>query len=199
MASTKACFHEPVVNRTYADMARHYGTAIVPARPYKPRDKAKVEVGVQVVGRWILARLRHRRFFSLAELNAAIRALLKELNNRVMRGWGTSRQALFEQLDIPALGSLPPLPYEYAEWKRCRVGLDYHVEIAKHYYSVPHQLLRQEVEARITAATIEIFHRGKRVASHRRSLRPASPDHYPRAHAQRPPALSRLDPRAHPP
>jgi transposase len=128
---TKACFHEPTVNRTYADMARHYGTAIVPARPYKPRDKAKVEVGVQVVGRWILARLRHRRFFSLAELNAAIRALLKELNNRVMRGWGTSRQALFEQLDIPALGSLPPLPYEYAEWKRCRVGLDYHVVFLK--------------------------------------------------------------------
>src|ERR1700720_3369696 len=105
---TKACFHEPMVNRTYADMARHYGTAIVPARPYKPRDKAKVEVGVQVVGRWILARLRHRRFFSLAELNAAIRALLDELNDRRMRGWGMSRRALFEQLDKPALRSLPP-------------------------------------------------------------------------------------------
>jgi transposase len=175
-----------MVNRTYADMARHYGTAIVPARPYKPRDKAKVEVGVQVVGRWILARLRHRRFFSLAELNAAIRILLDELNDRRMRGWGTSRRALFKQLDQGALGSLPPLPYEYAEWKRCRVGLDYHVELAKHYYSVPHQLLRQEVEARITAATIEIFHRGKRVASHRRSLRPhrptTVPEHMPSAH-----------------
>ena len=183
---TKACFHEPTVNRTYADLARHYGTAIVPARPYKPRDKAKVEVGVQVVGRWILARLRHRRFFSLAELNAAIRGLLNELNNRVMRGWGTSRRALFEQLDKPALRSLPPMAYEYAEWKRCRVGLDYHVEIAKHYYSVPHQLIRQEVEARITAATIEIFHRGKRIASHRRSLRPHRPttvaEHMPSAH-----------------
>src|SRR6516165_5374612 len=136
--------------------------------------------------RWILARLRHRRFFSLAELNAAIRALLDELNNRLMRGWGTSRRALFEQLDKPTLGSLPPLPYEYAEWKRCRVGLDYHVEIGRHYYSVPHQLLRQEVEARITAATIEIFHRGKRVASHRRSLRPhrpsTVPEHMPSAH-----------------
>ena len=103
-----------------------------------------------------------------------------------MRGWGTSRRALFEQLDKPTLGSLPPLPYEYAEWKRCRVGLDYHVEIAKHYYSVPHQLLRQEVEARITAATIEIFHRGKRVASHCRSLRPhrptTVPEHMPSAH-----------------
>src|SRR6201987_708149 len=169
--TTKACSHEPMVTRTYADMARHYGTAIVPARPYKPRDKAKVEVGVQIVGRWILARLRHRRFFSLAELNAAIRALLDELNDRPMRGWGMSRRALFQQLDKPALRSLPPLAYEYAEWKRCRVGLDYHVEIAKHYYSVPHQLIRQEVEARITATTVEIFHRGKRVASHRRSLR----------------------------
>jgi transposase len=172
---TKASFHEPIVNRTYADMARHYRTAIIPARPYKPRDKAKVGVGVQVVGRWILARLRHRRFFSLADLNAAIRALLEDLNNRPMRGWGTSRRALFEQLDRPALQPLPAEPYEYAEWKRCRVNLDYHVEIGKHHYSVPHQLIRQEVEARITAATVEIFHRGKRVASHRRSTRPHRP------------------------
>jgi transposase len=183
---TKACFYEPMVNRTYADLARHYGTAIVPARPYKPRDKAKVEVGVQVVGRWILARLRHRRFFSLAELNAAIRVLLDELNDRPMRGWGMSRRALFEALDQPALGQLPPFPYEYAEWKRCRVNFDYHVEIAKHYYSVPHQLIRQEVEARITATTVEIFHRGKRVASHRRSLQPHRPttvsEHMPSSH-----------------
>ncbi len=167
-------------------MARHYRTAIVPARPYKPRDKAKVEVGVQLVERWILARLRHRRFFSLAELNAAIRALLDDLNNRPMRGWGLSRRTLYEQLDRPKLIPLPPIPYEYAEWKRCRVGLDYHVEIAKHCYSVPHQLLRQEVEARITVATVEIFHRGKRVASHQRSLRPHRPstiaDHMPSAH-----------------
>ncbi len=141
---------------------------------------------MQVVGRWILARLRHRRFFSLAELNAAIRALLDEVNNRPMRGWGMSRRALFEALDQPALVSLPPFPYEYAEWKRCRVNLDYHVEIAKHYYSVPHQLIRQEVEARITTTTVEIFHRGKRVASHRRSLRPHRPttvaEHMPSSH-----------------
>ena len=108
------------------------------------------------------------------------------LNDRQMRSWGTNRRALFEQLDKPALGSLPPLAYEYAEWKRCRVGLDYHVEIAKHYYSVPHPLMRQEVEARITAATVEIFHRGKRVTSHRRSLRPhrpsTVPEHMPSAH-----------------
>jgi transposase len=183
---TKACFHEPMVNRTYADLARHYGTAVVPARPYKPRDKAKVEVGVQVVQRWILARLRHQQFFTLAELNAAIRALLDDLNDRTMRGWGLSRRALYDQLDRPALRPLAAEPYEYAEWKRCRVGLDYHVEIARHYYSVPHALLRHEVEVRITAATIEIFHRGKRVASHLRSHRPhrptTVPEHMPSSH-----------------
>jgi len=129
---TRACFYEPLVNRTYADMAAHYGAAVIPARPYKPRDKAKVEVGVQVVQRWILARLRNRRFFSLAELNQAIRELVGQLNDRPMRGWGTTRRALFEQLDRPALHPLPPAPYEYAAWKRCRVSLDYHVEIEKH-------------------------------------------------------------------
>ena len=183
---TKACFHEPMVNRTYAELARHYATAIVPARPYKPRDKAKAEVAVQIVGRWILARLRNRRFFSLAALNEAMRALLDDLNSRALRGWGRSRRELFEELERNALLPLPAEPYEYAEWKRCRVGLDYHVEIAKHYYSVPHPLLRQEVEARITAATVEIFHRGKRVASHRRSLLPHRPstvaEHMPSAH-----------------
>jgi len=131
---TRACFYEPLVNRTYADMASHYGTAVIPARPYKPRDKAKVEVGVQVVQRWILARLRNRRFFSLAELNQAIRELVDQLNDRPMRGWGTTRRALYEQIDRPALRELPPAPYEYADWKRCRVNLDYHVEIAKHFY-----------------------------------------------------------------
>jgi len=151
---TRACFYEPLVNRTYADMASHYGTAVIPARPYKPRDKAKVEVGVQVVQRWILARLRNRRFFSLAELNQAIRELVIQLNDRPMRGWGTTRRALYEQIDRPALRELPPAPYEYADWKRCRVNLDYHVEIAKHFYSVPFRLLREEVEARITAKTI---------------------------------------------
>ena len=139
---TRACFYEPLVNRTYADMASHYGTAVIPARPYKPRDKAKVEVGVQVVQRWILARLRNRRFFSLAELNQAIRELVDQLNDRPMRGWGTTRRALYEQLDRPALQPLPPTPYEYADWKRCRVNLDYHVEIDKHFYSVPFRLLR---------------------------------------------------------
>ena len=168
---TRACFYEPQVNRTYAEFAAHYGTAIIPARPYKPRDKAKVEVGVQVVQRWILARLRNRRFFSLTELNQAIGELVEQLNDRPMRGWGTTRRALYEQLDRPALLALPPTPYEYADWKRCRVNLDYHVEIEKHFYSVPFRLLRAEVEARITVRTVEIFHHGKLVAAHLRSPR----------------------------
>jgi transposase len=140
---------------------------------------------VQVVQRWILARLRHHRFFSLGELNAAIRELTTQLNDRILRGWGTTRRQLFEEIDRPALLPLPA-PYEYAEWKRCRVNLDYHVEIAKHFYSVPFQLLRQEVDARITAKTVEIFHRGKLVAAHPRSLRRHSPstvpEHMPSSH-----------------
>ncbi len=183
---TRACFHEPTINRTYADMAAHYRTAIIPARPYKPRDKAKVEVGVQVVQRWILARLRNRRFFSLAELNLAIRALVDQINDRPMRGWSTTRRALYEQLDRPALLPLPSTPYEYADWKLCRVNLDYHIEIARHFYSVPFRLLRQRVEARITARTVEVFHRGALVAMHQRSLRQQRPstvvDHMPSSH-----------------
>ena len=183
---TRACFHDPSVNRTYADMAAHYGTAIVPARPYKPRDKAKVEVGVQVVQRWILARLRHRTFFSLAELNSAIAALVEQLNDRPMRGWGTTRRALFDQFDRHALSKLPTAAYEYADWRRCRVGLDYHVEVDRGFYSVPHQLLRQEVEVRLTTGTVEVFHRGKRVASHVRGVarhRPSTViEHMPSAH-----------------
>jgi transposase len=116
----KACLYDPEINRTYADMARHYGTAIVPARPRKPRDKAKVEVAVQVVERWILARLRNRRFFSLAELNQAIAELLQDLNGRVTRHLGASRRQLFEEFDQPALKALPATPYEYAEWKQRR-------------------------------------------------------------------------------
>ncbi len=171
---TKACFYDPQVNRTYAEMAAHYGTAVIPARPRKPRDKAKVEVGVQVVQRWILARLRNRRFFSLAEANAAIRDLLEQLNRRTTRHLGTSRRQLFEDLERPALSPLPVEPYTYAAWKECRAGLDYHVEIDKHYYSVPHNLLRQKLWARMTDRTVEIFHRGKRVACHMRGLAPAS-------------------------
>jgi len=165
----KACFYEPSVNRTYADMAAHYGTAIVPARPRKPRDKAKVEVGVQVATRWITAKLRNRRFFSLTELNGAIRELLTPLNERVTRHLGASRRSLFEEIERPALKKLPVEPYVYAEWTKCKVGIDYHVEVDKYYYSVPFKLLREVVWARATARTVEVFHRGKRVAAHMRS------------------------------
>ena len=166
---TKACFYEPTVNRTYAEMAAHYDTAIVPARPYKPRDKAKVEVAVLVATRWIIAKLRKRTFFSLAELNAAISIEVAALNARVTRHLGASRKALFEELECPALKSLPAEPYTYAQWKECKLGLDYHVEVEKHYYSVPHQLLREKMWVRVTARTVEVFHRGKRVAAHMRS------------------------------
>lgn len=166
---TKACFYEPAVNRSYAEMAAHYNTAVVPARPYRARDKAKVEVAVQVATRFIIAKLRNRQFFSLSALNAAIAELLAQVNNRASRHLGASRRALFEDLERSALKPLPAEPYVFAEWKQCRVGLDYHVEIEKHYYSVPYQLLREKVWARITVRTVEVFHRGKRVAAHMRS------------------------------
>jgi transposase len=166
---TKACFYEPAVNRAYAEMASHYETAIVPARPLKPRDKAKVEVAVQVATRWIIAKLRNTTFFTLSALNEAIAACVATLNDRVSRHLGASRRALFDTLDRPVLKPLPAEPYVYAEWKQCRAGLDYHVDVEKHYYSVPHTLLRETLWARITARTIELFHRGTRVAVHVRS------------------------------
>jgi transposase len=134
---TAASRYEPGISRTYQDMASHYGTAVLPARVRRPRDKAKVEVAVQVVQRWVLARLRHRRFFSLAELNGAIGELIADLNDRPMRHLGTTRRALFEAIERAALLSLPAEPYAYAEWRRCRAGLDYHVEVHGHFYSVP--------------------------------------------------------------
>lgn len=183
---SKACFYEPAVNRTYAEMAAHYGTAIVPARPGKPRDKAKVEVAVQVATRWITAKLRNRRFFSLTELNAAIRELVTQLNDRVTRHLGTSRRALFEEIERSALKPLPAEPYLYAEWKECRVAFDYHVEVEHHYYSVPHSLLREKVWVRIAAHSIEVFHRGNRVAAHMRASsdrrHTTVPEHMPSSH-----------------
>jgi transposase len=166
---TKACFYEPSVNRSYAEMAAHYDTAIVPARPYKPRDKAKVEVAVQVATRWIIAKLRKRTFFSLTEVNEAIAVEVAALNARVTRHLGASRKALFDNIERSALKPLPAEPYVYAEWKECKLGLDYHVEVDKHYYSAPHQLLREKVWVRITARTVEVLHHGKRVAAHVRS------------------------------
>jgi len=183
---TAACRYEPGISRTYQDMASHYGTAILPTRVRRPRDKAKVEVAVQVVQRWVLARLRHRRFFSLTELNVAIRELIAELNDRPMRHLGTSRRALFEALEQPALLPLPAEPYVYAEWRRCRAGLDYHVEVHGHFYSVPYRLMRETIEARITDQTVELFHAGVRVAAHQRNPRQhrhtTIPEHMPSAH-----------------
>lgn len=162
--------YEPLGNRTYEALAAHYGCAILPARPGKPQDKAKVEAGVLLVERWILARLRHWRFHSLAELNTAVRQLLIELNDRPFQKLNGSRRSWFELLDRPALRPLPSTPFEYADFKRARVSrLDYHVEFAHHYYSVPHALVGQEVELRITRHTVEVLFRHQRVASHARS------------------------------
>ena len=167
-AVIKACLYEPEINRTYADLATHYDTAILPTRPRKPKDKAKVEAAVLLATRWITARLRNNTFFSLDELNAAIGPLRDQLNAKPSRHLGASRQQLFEELDKPALKPLPVEPYVYAEWKECRVGLDYHIDVGRHYYSVPYQLLKQKIWVRITSRTIEAFCKGKRVAAHAR-------------------------------
>jgi len=167
---SKACKYEPELNPTYTDMAEHYGCAVIPARPYRPRDKAKVEVGVLIAQRWILAVLRHRTFFSLAEINAAIRECLERLNSRLLRHAQKSRRELFETLDYPSALPLPPSSYEYAEWIKARVNFDYHIKCGdEHYYSVPYQLLHERLDVRQTATTIEAFHKGKRVAAHTRS------------------------------
>jgi transposase len=168
-AVIKACLYDPQINRTYADMAAHYDTAILPARPRRPRDKAKVELGVLLVERWLLGRLRHRTFFSLAEVNAAIGEFLTRLNEeRPIRRLGVTRRKLLEELDRPALKPLPSEPYVFAEWRVRRVGIDYHVEVDGHYYSVPYRFARTEIEARITARTVELFARGERIAAHPR-------------------------------
>jgi transposase len=166
---TSPNLYEPDLNPTYQEFARHYGVAVVPARVRKPQDKAKVEVSVQVVERWILARLRDRKFIGLAALNQAIQELLEELNQREMKHLGQSRLALFLELDQPRLAPLPVQAYEYAFWKVARVHIDYHVVFEKHYYSVPYTLAGKEVHIRATEKTIEIFYQRRRVASHPRS------------------------------
>jgi len=167
---TTACRYEPGIQRQYAELATHYGTTILPARPAHPRDKPKVEVAVQVAERWIVARLRHVTCYTLAALNERIAALLVPLNAKPMRHYGgASRRALFERLDQPALRPLPAQPYEYAEWKRAKVNIDYHIALEHHAYSVPHALVHEVVEARLTGTTVEVFHHGQRVATHRRS------------------------------
>jgi transposase len=184
-AVTSADRYEPRINATYAEMAAHYGTAVLPARPYKPKDKAKVEVAVQVVERWILARLRHHTFFSLAELNAAIAALLPALNERPFQGRTECRKDLFEAIDRPALKPLPHAPYDYAEWRKARPGIDYHIAVDKRFYSVPHTLVGRTLTVRLTASTVEVLHKGQRVASHPRHAHgrySTLTEHMPKAH-----------------
>jgi transposase len=180
----RANFYDPELNRSYGRMSEHYGTGILPARPLKPKDKAKVEAGVRVVQLWLLGRLRRQTFFSLEECNREIAAALEQLNAKPLRRLGVSRRELFDQLDRPALNPLPETPYEYAEWLRVRVGLDYHVEVAGAAYSVPYALIRQEVEVRLGARTVEVFRAGRRVAAHPRAASGTATlsDHMPAGH-----------------
>jgi len=182
----KACKYEPEINRSYLELAQHYGFAVVPARPYRAKDKAVVEAAVLVAQRWILACLRNRVFYSLEELNSAIRELLEKLNNRKMQKLKVSRREQYENIDKPAANILPAKRYEYADWKICRVNIDYHVEIYSHYYSVPCQIIHEQVNARITEKTVEIFYKGKRQASHIRSNvkwgYTTKPEHMPESH-----------------
>ncbi|HEX7880503.1 MAG TPA: IS21 family transposase [Candidatus Eisenbacteria bacterium] len=188
---TDACRYEPGVNRSYEEFARYYGAVVIPARVVRPRDKAKVENAVLLAQRWILAALRNRTFFSLCDLNDAIRQLLPILNARLLQKLGVSRRELFDRVDRPAMNPLPPSRYELATWKPVTVNIDYHVEVDRNFYSVPHALLREKVEARVTQAVVEIIFRSSRVTSHRRltgrGLYATKPEHMPashRAHAE---------------
>jgi len=185
-AVTHPSYYEPDLNPTYRDLGEHYGVAIIPARPYRARDKAKVEVGVQVVQRWIVAALRKRKFFSVDEVNQAIAELLARLNQRPFRKREGSRATLFAQLDQPALKPLPAKRYQFGEWEIARVNIDYHIEVERHFYSVPYALVHQELDVHLTAETVEALHRGVRVASHVRSYERGKattlPEHRPKSH-----------------
>lgn len=170
-AVTQACRYEPELNPTYAEMARHYGMVVMPARPYRPKDKAKAETGVKLAKRWILSRLRNQVMSSLGEMNQAIRDVLDRFNTKPLKQIQKSREALFETLDRPNALPLPVARYEYAEWKRAKVNINYHVNFDRHDYSVPYTLIHQEVEIRATRATVEVYHKGGRIASHPRSER----------------------------
>jgi transposase len=180
--------YEPGINRTYEELATHYGAVVIPARVRKSRDKAKVEAGVLVAQRWILAVLRHQTFFSLVELNEAIGEQLEILNGREMKKLGASRRELFERLDRPALKPLPRERYEMATWGQPRVNIDYHVEVDGNYYSVAYQLIHEKVETRSTPSAVEIYYKGRRIASHPRLQTPGDfstlPEHMPRSHRE---------------
>ena len=183
---TKACRYEPDINPTYHALCVHYDCAVIPARPYKPRDKAKAEGGVLFAQRWILATLRHRTFFSLAELHQAIREPLEKLNNRPMKKIKKSRREIYQEIERAALKPLPAERYVLMEFKNCRVNIDYHIEGGEHYYSVPYTLVGEVVEARYNQTTVAVFHKGRRMASHPRSFVPHKPttvtEHMPRSH-----------------
>lgn len=183
---TTPCAYEPGVQRTYEDWAEHHDAVILPARARRPKDKAKAEVAVQVAQRWILARIRNERHFSLDSLNIRIAELLEELNGRTMRVYRASRREMFERLDKPALRDLPPKVFVYGKWKHAKVNVDYHVEIDGHYYSVPHQHVGEGVEVRFTASTVEVLIDGRRIASHTRSYKRGQhttvDEHMPAAH-----------------
>ena len=178
--------YDPDINPAYQQLATHYGVAIIPARPYKPKDKAKAEVAVQIVERWIMARLRHQTFFTLASLNQAIRFLLENLNRRAFKKLPGTRKSQFEQLEQPALRPLPQQPYEYRDIRQVRVHIDYHIEYDGHYYSVPHHLVKQALEVQASAQTVSLYQHGNRVAIHPRSYRKGAhttyAEHMPHAH-----------------
>jgi len=178
--------YEPDVNATYQEMAAHYGIAVIPTRTYRPRDKAKVEAGVLLAERWIIARLRAQKFYSLAELNVAIRTCVEVINERPFKKMEGSRRQLFIELDRPALRRLPPEPYEFATWRKAKVNIDYHLEADRHYYSVPYQLVGKVLDVRSSASTVEVFFNHKRVASHLRSFakhrHTTDPAHMPESH-----------------
>ena len=187
-AVTSACKYEPDLNPSYREFAQYYSVAVIPTRARKPKDKGKVEVGVQIAQRWILARIRKQTFSSIEEINKAILPLLKELNLKVMRHLGVSRSELFEKYEKPALRQLPEYMYELAEWKQAKVNIDYHVEFEKHYYSVPHKHIHEKVELRSTRSMVEIFYLGKRIALHPRSFligkHSTISDHMPISHKE---------------
>ncbi|MDP6583014.1 MAG: IS21 family transposase, partial [Anaerolineales bacterium] len=169
---SKACRYDPDVNPSYQQWAAHYCTVIIPARPRKPQDKAKAEVGVQIIERWILARLRHQTFFSLSELNHCIKALLVEVNNKPFKQLKGTRQSWFDSIDKPALMPLPKQSYQYTEIKRVKVNIDYHVQFDQHHYSVPHHLVGEKLELHATDNLIEVYFHNNRITSHPRK-------HYP--------------------
>jgi transposase len=182
----RPCRYEPVLHRSYQEMAEHYGTVILPARVKKPRDKAKVETGVQIAERQILAPLRDQRFFSVAELNRAIRPLLDKLNAQEFQKLAGSRNSWFESREKPALAPLPAQAFELATWAKATANIDYHAVVDYHGYSVPYRLIHQKLEVRSTATTVEFFHQGKRVAAHVRSYLPGKfttlEEHRPKSH-----------------